>query len=240
MADKHFESWEVLTSMSKELWFAKPLDKLSDPPKKLAELAKTISTANSSLLKFDFSAVLFDDYMQDYQNIITAFINKQLGSTGVLAAAIPNTGSTNDVLAGKSAWQKDAFLQDEKLNSMRESLTKGAKETLQWLNQLTQSYILYFFSALIRADLRAIIVQRISVFKNTNKIIVWHTLKKWIRTHMTDNSPHILMESLQTMTRPSGMPVAMWTTTFTQPRAVLFKKYKQSLVGILAWFYWAN
>ena len=36
MTGKHLESWEVFTGLAKELWFDKPLDKISEAFKKIA------------------------------------------------------------------------------------------------------------------------------------------------------------------------------------------------------------
>ena len=81
-------------------------------------------------------AVLYDEYTETYKNITVDQINIQLGSNKQLASAIPALGTTN-FMAGKTAWQKDLFKRNEKINPMRDALTMGAKETLNWLFLLT-------------------------------------------------------------------------------------------------------
>jgi len=196
-------------------------------------------TACNTLVRENFSAVLFDEYMEKYENITVDHINAQLGNNKPLASEIPSLGTT-DVMAGKTAWQKDPFKQDRDLDPMREALSPGAKDTLGWFYNLLQSYVLYFMKCLVTPALRASITKRISEARASGRTIIWHTFKKWIRSKLVDYSPHLLLESIQTMTRPSTMTCVHWTTTFVQLRKVLFDKYEQPIVGIIAWFYWAS
>ena len=75
MASKYLESWEVFTSLAKELWFDKPLNKISEEFKTLLTLVATISATCSALICDNFSAVLFDKYMENYKNIAVDQIN---------------------------------------------------------------------------------------------------------------------------------------------------------------------
>ena len=143
-------------------------------------------------------------------------------------------------MAGKTAWQKDAFKHDEKLDPMSDSLNEAAKEKLDWLFLLTQSYVFCFIKNLVEPELRADITKTISETKCSNTIMVWHIFKLWIRSKLVDYSPHLLLELIQTMIRPSNMTAIYWSTTFVQIRKVLFDKYLQPIIGIIAWFYWAS
>jgi hypothetical protein len=118
MASTHLEAWEIFTGLAKELWFEKPLKKISEAFKTLITLVATITTACSTLFRDNFSAVLFDKYIEKYENITVDQINAQLGNNKPLAAALPSNGTT-DVMAGRTAWQKDPFQQDRDLDSMR-------------------------------------------------------------------------------------------------------------------------
>jgi len=66
-------------------------------------LVATITTACNTLVRDNFSAVLFDEYMGKYENITVDQINAQLGNNKPLASAIPSLGTT-DVMVGKTAW----------------------------------------------------------------------------------------------------------------------------------------
>ena len=140
-------------------------------------------------------------------------------------------------MAGKTAWQKNPFKRDRNLDPMRDALNEGARETFNWLFLLTQSYVFYFVKNLVEPELRADITKNISEAKASNKIMVWHTFKLWIRSKLVDYSPHLLLESIQTMTRPSNMTALYWSTTFVQIRKVLLDKYLQPIIGIIVWFY---
>ena len=79
MASKHLESWEVITGLAKELWFDKPLNKISEAFETLLTLVATISATCSSLIRDNFLAVLYEKYMKTYENITVDQINSQLG-----------------------------------------------------------------------------------------------------------------------------------------------------------------
>ena len=81
---------------------------------------------------------------------------------------------------------------------MRDASTEGAKDMLNWLFLLTQSYVFYFLKNLVEPELRADITKRISEAKTSNKIVLWHTFKLWIRSKLVDYSPYLLLESIQT------------------------------------------
>ena len=51
MAGKHLEPWEVFTGLAKELWFDKPLNKISEAFKTLLTLVATISAICSLLIR---------------------------------------------------------------------------------------------------------------------------------------------------------------------------------------------
>jgi len=157
--------------LAKELWFEKPLNKISEGFKTLNALVSTIDTACSKLICDNFSAVLFDEYIEKYENLTVDQINAQLGANKPLASAIPALGAT-DVMAGKTAWQKDPYKQDRDLDTTRAALTPRAAETMEWLYNLTQAYVLYFSKNLVEPDLRADITKKISEAKASgNKIV---------------------------------------------------------------------
>jgi len=235
----HVEFEEVFQKLAKEFWFEKPLKRVSTPFKSLLALVASIMTACSSLFHAKSSAVLFDEYAEKYENIVVDEINAQMGSNKPLAQAVPAVGST-DVLAGKTAWQKDPYLQDRTLDTMRTTLTPGAKDTLNWLCEITQDYALYFIKCLIVASFRTSLIKKITEAKASNKVVIWHELKTHIRSRLVQYSPHLLMESLQTMIRPPSVTALSWTTTWVQVRKLLAQKYGQLLVGIIAWHYWAG
>ena len=101
MASTHLEAWDIFTGLAKELWFEKPLKKISESFKTLITLVATIMTACNTLIRDNFSAVLFDEYMEKYENITVDHINAQLGNNKPLASEIPSLGTT-DVMAGKT------------------------------------------------------------------------------------------------------------------------------------------
>ena len=177
----HVEFEEVFQKLAKEFWFEKPLKRVSTPFKSLVTLAGSITTACSSLFHAKSSAVLFDEYAEKYENIVVDEINAQMGSNKPLAQAVPSVGTT-DVLAGKTAWQKDPYLQDCSLDTMRIALTPGAKDTLKWLCKIMQDYTLYFIKCLIVAPFRTSLIKKIMEAKASNKIVIWHKLKTHIRS----------------------------------------------------------
>ena len=80
--------------------------------------------------------MLYDECMENYENITVDQINSQLGSNKPLASTIPALGTTN-VMVGKTAWQKDLFKRDWNLDPMRDALNEGANDMLNWLFLLT-------------------------------------------------------------------------------------------------------
>ena len=79
------------------------------------------------LIRDNCLAVLYDEYMETYENIMVDQINNQLGSNKQLASAIPALGMT-DVTAGKTVWQKDLFKCNQNPDPMRDILDEGAKD----------------------------------------------------------------------------------------------------------------
>ena len=67
---------------------------------------------------------------------------------------------------------------------MREALSDGAKDTLNWLFLLTQAYIFYSTKNLVVPELRADITERISEAKASGTAMVWHAFKKWIHSKL--------------------------------------------------------
>ena len=61
-----------------------------------------ISATCSTLIRDNFSAMLFDEYMEKFENIMVDQINSQLGTNKPLASAIPDLGAT-DAMVDKTA-----------------------------------------------------------------------------------------------------------------------------------------
>ena len=173
----HVEFGEVFTKMAKEFWFPKPLGRVSVACKALNKLVVEITTATGGLIKRQFSAVLFDEYMNKYMVLIVDEMNTQLASSKPLAQSLPSAAAA-DVNAGKTSWQKDSFGIDPELEEMRSALSDGASGTLKWLASVAQQYALYFLSVLLETEMKAGISKKITAAKAANEVLVFHDLVK--------------------------------------------------------------
>ena len=160
-----------------------------------------------TLITYTSAVDLYDEYIRQYEINCIDWMNVQLGSNKPLGNQVPSVG-TSDQSDGKSVWMIDPFSLLRNHDARRSALSTGAKATQEWLTKTLNMYVLYFLKELCDPDVTAIVTKKIQEAKATRATILWQTMKAFVRSLLQDPSPVLMLESIQTMTRPNEMIAA--------------------------------
>jgi len=235
----HMTMEQVLAQFGTSFWYKKPNGRDFQFKTLKPFITDLKKKCDGRLIHIDISKIVYDDLMLKYERVTVDFITQEVAKNPGLAQSISSISRTDkNTSKALGIFSRDPLAIDTKLDEERTALGEHSSKSLLWLQCFLEESLLFRSNEIFDEPLVALVSEELRRARSEDGTFTWTQVKDLIRKELVDLAPRGCLETLQTILRSDGIPVARWTSTFTLLDGLVKDVSKTELGPLLKFGYW--